>query len=203
MRKQANDEQGGLCAYCMSLIPQSNKPLEPPDNTSMKIEHFEARNASRAKMFDWSNLLGVCIGDVGIEGGGESDQQARYHCDTYRGHLKVTEQGLDLNPAAFPPDIGERFSYTVSGEARTSQRFEPAERDKVERMIARLNLNLPRLRRNRAAVIGLLRRELQKKPTLARVKELLQDASAPGAKGLLRPYCQVAIHYLQKKLRQL
>jgi hypothetical protein len=70
--------------------------------------------------------------------------------------------------------------------------------------IERLNLNIARLRRNRAEVIALLRAEFQKKaPKLGRVKALLELASSPDATDRLTPYCQVAVFYLAKKLRQL
>ena len=70
--------------------------------------------------------------------------------------------------------------------------------------IDRLNLNIARLQRNRRGVIEALRSELRKKkPTPGRVKALLDHSSSPDGDGLLRPYCQAAINYLTKKLRQL
>lgn len=197
MREHAFKEQHGLCAYCMSPLPG------PPSAEGMKIEHFETRALSPELVFDWDNLLGVCLGDVGIrEGGGE--HRERYHCDTYRGHLPREEQRIELNPAAFPPDVSSMFSYTNQGEMRPAEGLEPAMRASVEAQIERLNLNIARLRRNRRDVIGALRSQFQKKaPRTARVKELLELASTPDGTGLLPPYCQAAAYYLEKKLRQL
>jgi hypothetical protein len=53
-------------------------------------------------------------------------------------------------------------------------------------------------------VIEALRKGFQQKaPKAARVREMLERASTPNRDGLLEPYCQVAVHYLTKKLRQL
>lgn len=198
MREQAFAEQGGLCAYCMSRLPR------PPGKDGMKIEHFETRAWTPGQIFDWGNLLGVCLGDVGLETGGEGDHRTRYHCDTYRGYLPKERQPLDLSPAAFPPDVGKSFSYTTSGEMRPAPGLEKTTRERAEATIDRLNLNIARLQRNRGAVIDALRsRFREKKPTPGRVKALLDRCSTPDADGLLQPYCQTAIDYLTKKLRQL
>lgn len=198
MREHAFKEQRGLCAYCMSRLP------EPPSAQGMKIEHFETRALSPERVFDWGNLLGVCLGDVGIPEGGGGDHRDRYHCDTYRGYLPKEEQRIELNPAAFPPDVRAMFSYTDQGEMRPARGLSPAVRASAEAQIERLNLNIARLQRNRRAVIDALRNEFRKRaPRVARVKELLERASTPDGNGRLQPYCQAAVYYLEKKLRQL
>ena len=200
MRERAFAEQGGLCAYCMSRLPTrpSDAGTAKPSDAGMKIEHFETRALMPEKKFEWSNLLGVCLGAVGIEEGG-------FHCDTYRGHLKPPEvQRLPLNPATFPPDVGTFFSYTHQGDIKPASGLTETARVDAETMIKRLNLNIDRLRRNRQGVIGVLRAGFQKKkPTKARVAELLELASKPDHAGLLQPYCQAAMYYLDKKRRQL
>lgn len=199
IRERSFTDQGGLCAYCMSRLPV------PPSDAGMKIEHFETRALQPALKFEWNNLLGVCLGDVGIEEGSSGETVARFHCDTFRGHLKPPEaQRLPLNPAVFPPDVETYFSYTKEGEIRPAADLDEPARAQAEMMIEKLNLNVARLRRNRASVIGVLRANFQKKkPTRARVTELLELASRPNREGLLQPYCQTAIYYLAKKLRQL
>ncbi|AUX37758.1 MULTISPECIES: retron system putative HNH endonuclease [Sorangium] len=202
MREYAFKEQRGLCAYCMSRLS------EPPSDKGMKIEHFDARALSPERVFDWGNLLGVCMGGLGIHGDpgeGGGDHRARYHCDTYRGYIpRKEEQRLGLNPAAFPPDVSSMFSYTNQGEMRPAHGLEPTMRASAEAQIDRLNLNIRRLQRNREAVIGALRSEFRRKPPkVARVKELLKHWSTPDGTGLLPPHCQAAVYYLEKKLRQL
>lgn len=200
MREHAFKEQHGLCAYCMSRLGQ------PPSDKSMKIEHFETRALSPGRVFDWSNLLGVCLGGLDIvPGAGSGDPRDRYHCDTYRGYIpRKEEQRLGLNPAAFPPDVSSMFSYTHRGEIRPAAALAPGESSSAKEQIDRLNLNIARLQRNRGAVIETLRSEFRRKPPKpARVKELLEPWSMPDRNGHLRPYCQVAVDYLKKKLRQL
>lgn len=195
MRETAFREQRGLCAYCMS-------PLRSRGGGDMKIEHFHARSTSPGRVFEWGNLLGVCLGDVGVPESGES---GRFHCDTHRGALPVGQQALDLHPAVFPPDVSTYFAYTNEGEIRPLQALPEPERAKAARMIEKLHLNIARLKRNRAAVIAALRAKLIKMPRVSRtrVKELLDIASLPDGEGRLHPYCQAAIHYLSRKMRQL
>ena len=53
-------------------------------------------------------------------------------------------------------------------------------------------------------MIERLRAEFQKKsPKPTRVKALLELASNPDGTGQLMPYCQTAVDYLTRKLRQL
>ena len=192
-------DQHWLCAYCMSPLAR------PPTDVSMKIEHFETRSLAKHLIFDWGNLLGVCLGDVGVKESAEGERRARFHCDTFRGQLPEAQQPLDVHPAAFPPDIGQCFSYTNEGEIRAAPALEATIRKKVEAMIDCLNLNIARLKRNRKAVIETLRDGFRKKKTLpvAKVREALERASIPDGEGLLPPYCEVAAQYLTKKLRQL
>lgn len=198
LRERSFAEQHGLCAYCMSKLPN------PPSSGSMTIEHFETRALVPERTFDWSNLLGVCLGDVGVKEGGEGDLRDRFHCDNYRGKLRPSEQALGLHPAAFPPDVGSCFSYSIQGEIRANPQLPEPRRARTEETIDHLNLNIARLKRNRAEVFEKLRAEFQKKsPKPARVKALLDLAAGPDATGQLMPYCQAAVYYLAKKLRQL
>ncbi|MFS8064893.1 MAG: retron system putative HNH endonuclease [Byssovorax sp.] len=198
LRERSFAEQHGLCAYCMSKLPS------PPSSGSMTIEHFETRALVRSRTFDWNNLLGVCLGDVGVKEGGDGDLRERFHCDNYRGKLHPEKQELGLHPAAFPPDVGPCFTYSIQGEIRANRKLPEPLRARTEKTIERLNLNIARLKRNRAEVIEKLRAELQKKsPKPARVKALLDLASGPDAKGQLMPYSQTAVDYLTRKLRQL
>lgn len=96
------------------------------------------------------------------------------------------------------------FSYTDQGEIRPAHGLAPAARASAGEQIDRLNLNIARLQRNRRAVIDALRSEFRRKPPkVARVKALLERSSTPDGNGLLPPYCQAAVYYLEKKLRQL
>ena len=156
LRERSFAEQHGLCAYCMSRLPS------PPGGGTMTIEHFETRALVRARTFDWNNLLGVCLGDVGVKEGGESDLRERFHCDNYRGKLRPTQQALGLHPAAFPPDVGPCFTCSIQGEIRANEQLPEPLRARTNETIERLNLNIARLKRNREEVIARLRAEFQR-----------------------------------------
>ena len=74
-------DQGSLCAYCQSRIR--------PDRASMKIEHWAARHDRSELVFEWGNLLGVCLGEQGNVQGNRLED--RFHCDAYRGNLSSTQ----------------------------------------------------------------------------------------------------------------
>lgn len=192
MREALLGEQKQLCAYCMSPIPESTAEW-------MKVEHFIARAAADEHIFDWSNLLGVCRGEIGQAA---ADRTGQYHCDTHRGHLPVNTQTLHVHPASFPPDAGTLFAYTTAGEIRPASTIRPPESDRVHETIDRLNLNVSRLVRNRAGVLETFRAMLRKHFSRAEIERLLAIARG-GAAGKLQPYAQVAVAYLEKKKRQI
>lgn len=71
-------EQGYLCAYCMSKIPQEKK--SPP----VTIEHWEAQsNTSADKALDYRNMLAVCNGNRGC------GDKKNTTCDTHRGNTPL------------------------------------------------------------------------------------------------------------------
>jgi len=190
MRKAAWDEQHGLCAYCMSRLPE-------PSAQTMKIEHYHARSVKKEHWFVWDNLLGVCLGDIGIESGGD-----RYHCDTYRGQLPKEKQDLHVHPAQFPPDAGKRFSCTKAGELIPAKNLDDQTKACVQSTIDKLNLNIWRLKNNRKRVLFALQERLYQDDAPASIKALLEQAKSTDAQGRLKEYAEVAVQYLEKKLRQ-
>lgn len=186
MRKSAHVEQHGLCAYCMSTLPGDDKK-------GMTIEHFIARAAGGA-LFEWSNLLGVCLGDVGCR----DDEGAGFHCDKYRGYRPVAEQELHVHPARFPPDAAAQFRYTITGEILPGRGLNAEQQRHVQVTIDRLNLNIGRLRRNRAEVLSCLRTALGKCSSNRRVREQARARLAQLDPGL--EYAEVARQYLTRKL---
>lgn len=190
MRKAAWDEQYGLCAYCMSRLAE-------PSAQSMKIEHFYARADRKEYWFAWSNLLGVCLGDVGVDGGNE-----RYHCDTHRGHLSTDKQELHVHPAQFPPDAGKLFSCTKEGELIPSKSLDESTKSRIQETIDKLNLNIPRLKRNRKEVLSVLQAKLRKDDNLSNIRGMIHSAQRADANGRLMEYVEVAVQYLERKLRQ-
>lgn len=195
MRRLAFEEQGGLCAYCMSRLSGPEAP-DPHDPTAggMTIEHFASRRDHADRVFEWQNLLGVCPGDTG---GPAKPSEARFHCDTYRGSKTLHDTPV------FPPDISPRFRYLTSGQVLPATSGSEARSVATMADITTLNLNHQRLRANRKAVLSGTRAVLKRRGFgLATLETLLRSATARDAHGLKREYSGVIAYYLSKKLRQ-
>lgn len=133
LREALVKDQGNLCAYCQRRIE--------PKAASMKIEHWRARRGD-ASDFDWSNLLGVCLGT--------SNQTL--HCDASKG-----DRTLLLHPVeGHGQDPRAHLRYLSNGEI-VPDSF--AKQDIEET----LNLNAPFfLVRGRQQTLEALRHRLDK-----------------------------------------
>jgi len=80
LKKSLLEEQGYLCAYCMSRIS-----LE-----KMKIEHFLPQSVYPSESLEYSNLLAVCRGYEG-----ECSQNQT--CDTKKSNQIITINPLNLD----------------------------------------------------------------------------------------------------------
>jgi uncharacterized protein (TIGR02646 family) len=183
-------EQKGLCAYCMSRLKDKSADW-------MKIEHFIPRAEDKSFWFAWSNLLGVCLGDMGV-----ADAHERFHCDTHRGHLPTDKQELHVHPAQFPPDAGTLFSCTKEGEIIPAKNVDEQARTRIQETIDKLNLNISRLKRNRKQVLIVLQNRLRQNDSPTNIKAMLDAAKRADASGRLMEYAEIAVKYLEKKLRQ-
>jgi uncharacterized protein (TIGR02646 family) len=192
MRDALWAEQKGLCAYCMSRLNDKSQK-------GMKIEHFipRANDKDKTFWFAWSNLLGVCLGDMGVE-----NARDRFHCDTHRGHLPTSDQELHVHPAKFPPDAGKLFACTREGELIPAKTLDDATRGRVQGTIDKLNLNISRLKSNRKAVLTVLQNRLRQKDSPTHIRQMLDDSRCLDASGRLMAYAEIAVQYLEKKLRQ-
>ena len=77
LRQSLLEEQGYLCAYCMSKI-----------RDKVKIEHYEPRNTQNE--LDYSNLLAVCTGNS------EGDSFKHQHCDTKKDMISKKSAPTEL-----------------------------------------------------------------------------------------------------------
>ena len=74
------EEQNGVCAYCMRQI-EYNK---------MRVEHWLPQSQAVNSTLDYSNMLGVCNGEIGSD----------YCCDNFRGKVGYGNNGnVKFNPA--------------------------------------------------------------------------------------------------------
>lgn len=85
VRNQLQDEQGGLCAYCMCKIPRKDTP---PAVKPIVIEHMIARNPADGsdvgQGLDYHNLVAVCHGNRGPHG---TRRKSDLICDAHRGNV--------------------------------------------------------------------------------------------------------------------
>lgn len=179
IRAQLCDEQGYLCAYCMQRIEN--------DSGQVKIEHWCSQTRYPAEQLDYANLLGVCLGN-------EGQQKQQQHCDTRKG-----DADLDYHPANPAHHIESRIHYEGNGTISSREALFDQQLNEV------LNLNLYRIRKNREGVIRSISEAMNRRPgsrSRAEVLKFLEKWQRPDAEGKLKPYCGVAIYWLNKRLQK-
>ena len=177
LRNSLVTEQGGICCYCMGRI----KPL----GTKMKIEHWQAQAEDKfpERQLDYSNLLGACSGG---EKHGEKTSPVTHHCDT-----KKRNDDFCINPASTNSRMETRLKYLRDG---TIESDDCQLNDEINSI---LNLNYSLLRDNRAGVLKSLKKSFFKRSLgRAELQKMLSIWETPPYK----PYCEVVINYLRKKL---
>lgn len=177
-------EQGGLCGYCMRRVN-----YEPGEVIDTRIEHLKPRTLSLAEgmpeeTLAYGNMILCCNGDI--------DGSGNLHCDARKGEHEIHFTPFDEAAIA-------TISYSSNdGSIKSSNTVYDRDLNAV------LNLNHPRLEKNRAAVIkGLVKemgRKTWKRTDISRKLAYYSDKTADGQ---LHEYCGVIIWYLNKKLRQL
>lgn len=171
-------EQRGLCCYCMGRI--RNGP------EAMKIEHWRCQSRYPAEQLDYRNLLGACSG-------GDGQPPRLQHCDT-----RKADRDLRWNPADPAHHLGTRLRYELDGSIRSDE----AEFDTQLREV--LNLNLAVLKNNRKGVLDATlwwwRQERDRlRGPVPRARFQGERDRVDGA-GLLKPYCQVTVWWLEQRL---
>ena len=168
-------DQGGICAYCEIKISRTT-------NTA-RVEHFVPKSLQHPKhpKFNWTlhwfNFVGVC-------NGGSEQRSAPGHylkpvkdnlsCDAHKERAlgAVNSHGWLLNPLALPA-MGplmkiNRFTghwdvdQTNTDTTRWAGNKYADTEELVEKSIETLNLNCPRLVRNRLSVLYSLEREIKR-----------------------------------------
>lgn len=172
LRNNLLQEQGYICCYCMSRVEFRNS----------KIEHFKPRSFFRGQQLEYANLFIACLG-------GEGGSKTKQHCDTKKGNDELKH--IDLlttieNDIEYYKD-GLIFSTNININ------------DELNRV---LNLNYDILKDNRKEALEQLMIDLKKLgfsiPNLRRTIEKYQDRNS---KGKYRPYSQVMVYFLTKKLK--
>lgn len=180
LRQSLLEEQGYLCAYCMSKIQ------DDPHKT--KIEHYEPRNNQNE--LEYSNLLVVCTGNSS----GTSFE--RQHCDTKKGnlHLHIDPQNIDHIRC---------ISYLSDGTiyAKDNPDFD-------DDLNSTLNLNdkYGYLKSARKRALDDLKKGIKQKlgtKTAGRalLEKLLRFYQSKDQNDKRQPYCGILIDYLLKRLK--
>jgi uncharacterized protein (TIGR02646 family) len=169
-------EQRGLCCYCLSRIRA--------ERDQMKIEHWHCQDRYPAEQLDYRNLLGACLGN-------EGQSRRHQHCDTRKGN-----DDLSRNPANPMHRVEDLMRFQADGRVASDDPTFDAELNDV------LNLNEAFLRRNRKDVLdgftGALGRYGEIPAT--KLNEWLRDWNGESHRGELRPFCQVVVYWLRKRL---
>ena len=182
LRKALVKEQRGLCCYCMKEISS--------DREKMKIEHWQCQSRYPTKQLDYRNLLAACPG-------GEGQPPHLQHCDT-----KKTNDDLKWNPADSTHRIETRLRYEADGSIRSDDPTFDTQLCQV------LNLNLAELKNNRKGVLDAVlewwRHERAKVQDRVPRSRLVRERNRRIPQtGELQPYCQVAVWWLDQRLKKM
>lgn len=170
-------EQGHLCCYCMKRISLR----------TMKIEHWASQSDNEDRTVDYDNLMGACTG-------GDGERKALQHCDTSRGNTP-----LKVNPLDRTQRCERLLGFLASGEIFSTD-------PEIHRDLdVTLNLNNERIKPKRKAILDSLLHRLGKEAPGYWPREMLEREldtwKMLDASGMYREYCQVAIYFLEKKLK--
>lgn len=177
LRASLVNEQRGLCCYCLARIR--------PTSDRMKIEHWRSQSTFAAEQLDYSNLLGSCLGNVGRA-------RAQQHCDTFKGHAF-----LSRNPANQNHQMESLIRFDGAGLVYST---DPALNRELNEV---LNLNVAILKNNRKQILDLFKASLSRGSlTRSQIEKKLADWNGDSHAGELRPYCQVVVYWLRKRLRR-
>ena len=187
LRKQLLEEQGYICCYCMSRI----------DYPYTKIEHFQPRSMYREKQLDYSNLFVSCCGKKinkslfhDCKTPKKKYLEKDLYCDTKKGKQELNHIKLLIN-------IQSSLEYKKDGSIFSLNSNITMELDEV------LNLNYVILKTNRADALNQFTCELKKSGwTIPNLKLMLEKYKNKNAQGKYRPYCEMIVYFLNKKLKQ-
>lgn len=176
IRNQLLNEQGHLCAYCMTPIKFEK----------MKVEHFSSQDEFPDQQLQYTNMLGCCKGN---EGSPEKNQT----CDTRKGNSRLL-----YSPSNHAHNIESRFIFLSSGKIKSKEEDFDDQINKV------LNLNYTRLKDNRVAALNAVLEDMSKKPgnrTKAEIYQYINKYSGRNSNNKFHPYFGFILYYLGKRYR--
>lgn len=181
-----------MCAYCNGRISNDwNSILNKPKTG---VEHYKSQEKHPHLQLEYGNMLGVC------NGFSKENNQAVQHCDASRkGSDELTVDPLSIS-------CEKSISYGSDGKIKSTNTAIQSDFDDI------LKLNISLLKRERRSIVDLVVKKInrtnkhqswtkaviQKEINFWKQEEKLEDGII-----YLKPYCQVAIYYLNNKLRRL
>jgi uncharacterized protein (TIGR02646 family) len=192
LKKSLLEEQGFICCYCMQRIEHKS---------TTKIEHFKPISIYPRKALDYKNLFVACNGVTSISN--DVDKNKIHHCDTSKGDCESKQRtnANKCNLTINPPDCEKYITgYSHHGEIE----FLDAVENDINEI---LNLNNHILKRNRVntlkAVITEINKITKSRKSLWKVntiKNKIKHYKDRDSHGKYKPYCQVVIYSLEKRL---
>jgi len=173
LRDKLLEEQGFICCYCMNRVGGRNS----------KIEHFKPRSLFRGEQLDYTNLFIACLGGQGCSPKEQS-------CDTKKGNESLRYINL-------LSDIEKSIEYKKDGLIFSNNQDIDRELNEI------LNLNYNLLQNNRQEALHQLLSDLKKRGwDIPILKSTLEKYKHKNSKGKYRPYCEMIVYFLRKKLKQ-
>lgn len=150
--------------------------------TELKISNF---NGFESRQLDFHPHFNLLVGD------NATGKRREQHCDSFKG-----QRDLSRNPANPLHRVEEFTRFEGNGRISSNDPAFAAELDAV------LNLNQSLLVNNRKAVPGAFMEALPRigpvqKATLER---WLREWNGESTSGELRPFCQVVVYWIRKRL---
>lgn len=192
LRQSILSEQGYICCYCMKRIPEK---VEKDGMVSydMKIEHYKCQDLNEDLQLNYKNLFGACIGN-------EGQPNRMQTCDTKKGNSKLT-----INLLTNTPRCETLFKYNAEGEISSINDDQEINRQLNDV----LNLNMQTLKICRSQVYTEVQKRVESRSRQLGTKQLkigyFEDERQRWLdrnENKFKPFCMVAVYYLNKKIRQ-
>ncbi|MDM8565462.1 retron system putative HNH endonuclease [Candidatus Halobeggiatoa sp. HSG11] len=180
LRNALVKEQGYICCYCMQRIE--------PNIEKMKIEHHKSQKKNPELQLNYQNLLGACIGN-------EGQPKRLQHCDTHKGDSEIT-----INPIDKIKNCEKLIKYGKDGRIYSDDLAINNDLNEI------LNLNTERLKDHRSAIRKSVNDTITKikgKKSAwdnSKIQKMLEKYQSKDIEGKYKPYCQVIIFFLKKRL---
>lgn len=177
------DEQGHLCAYCMTRI---GKEIAKSNRVIVKAEHYLSQDKRPDQDLNYENMLGVCSGNI----------FGKAHCD-----VNKKEELLEILNQ-LKKQIESLITYNSNGNIIPIKADE-----KIKSDLKLLNLNTQKIVEARRGVIDLALELMKEKYPLKQwTKKLIQkeidEWKSKNKKGQYRTFCQIAIWFLEKEKKK-